>query len=72
MYFLFYTIALAAQRSLTETAKAAFDRYRFALLKALNAPLPKNDVAERETWRQLAGLAAGYRPAPPFDFDHSA
>lgn len=59
--WLFYEIAIAAQRSFTELAKGCFDRYRFDLLTALHVPAPKDDADERDLWNRVAGLSAGFR-----------
>ena len=70
--WLFYEIALAAQRSFTELAKGFFDRYRFALLKVMHATLPVDPDAERLLWKNLAGAAAGYRQKDKtLAFDHT-
>jgi hypothetical protein len=55
---IFYRIVLQAYITYAEIVRAAVDLYRFDMLKALHIPLPKDLTAEKETWNQLASLAA--------------
>jgi hypothetical protein len=49
----FYQLAVESQFEFGEVIKTAIDKYRFAVLKDLQQPLPPTLVAERELWHNL-------------------
>lgn len=64
-FHLFYRVALEAQRNVTDTIKAIFDRYRWDLLKQLHVATPADSKAERELWMRLQSVSAAITlPAP--------
>lgn len=58
-----YSAAIQAARSYGELIKAAFDLYRWELLKAMHLKMPANYEDERKLWEEVSELF--YRNYPP-------
>lgn len=66
--FAFYLVVVASQRLLVATMKAVIDRFRLALLAALNLPPPKDYAEERAAWQKLEEMSQGLRIGQPLDY----
>lgn len=56
LFWLCYQNAVQAALDYGEKIKAAFDLYRWEVLKQLHLQLPKNFEEERKLWTEVGGL----------------